>query len=123
LKTTGFLFATETNQSSMSQQDHLHCRRKIMVVEYDEKGKYFTDVIAKDLIMTHIQTQTHQIRGYVHVRKGDRLSDEINSDNTFLAVTSAQICDLGGEILYTSKFLVINRGHIIWLMPIDEQQE
>jgi hypothetical protein len=92
-----------------------------MVVEYDEKGKYFTDVITKDLILTHIQTQTHHIRGYVHVRKGDRLSDEINNANTFLAVTNAEICSPQGEILYTCDFLVINRGHIVWLMPIDEQ--
>jgi Family of unknown function (DUF6812) len=91
-----------------------------MVVEYDEKGKYFTDVITKDLIFTHIQMPVHHIRGYVHVRKGDRLSDEINSDNTFLAVTNAQIYDPGGEILYACEFLVINRVHIVWLMPIDE---
>ena len=91
-----------------------------MVVEYDEKGKFFTDVITKDLILTHIQTQTHRIRGYVHVRKGDRLSDEINCASTFLAVTNAEIYNLDGVILHTSDFLAINRGHIVWLMPIDE---
>ena len=91
-----------------------------MVVEYDEKGKFFTDVITKDLILTHIQTHTHRIRGYVHVRKGDRLSDEINCDNTFLAVTNAEIYNLDGVILHTSEFLAINRGQIVWVMPIDE---
>jgi hypothetical protein len=90
-----------------------------MVVEYDEKGKYFTDVITKDLILTHIQTQTHHIRGYVHVRKGDRLSDEINIAITFLSVTNAEICNPEGEVLFTSEFLAINRSHIVWLMPID----
>jgi hypothetical protein len=91
-----------------------------MVVEYDEKGKYFTDVITKDLILTQIQTQMHLIRGYVHVCKGDRLSDEINSDSVFLAITDAEICNPQGEILFTSKFLAINREHIVWLMPIEE---
>ena len=94
-----------------------------MVVEYDEKGKYYTDVISKDVILSHLQTQTHLIRGYVHVRKGERLSDEINSANVFLAVTNAEICNLEGEILYTSNFLVVNRSHIVWLMPIEEHQE
>jgi hypothetical protein len=91
-----------------------------MVVEYDEKGKFYTDVITKELVLTHIQTQSHQIRGYVHVQKGERLSDELNSDSTFLAVTKAEICTPEGEILYTSEFLAVNREHIIWLMPIDE---
>lgn len=91
-----------------------------MTVEYDEKGKYYTDVISKDVILAQIQTQTHTIRGYVHVRKGERLSDEINSDNVFLAVTNVEICNMAGEILFTSKFLAINRDLIVWLMPIDE---
>ena len=93
-----------------------------MVVEYDEKGKFFTDVISKDVILSHIQTQTHHIRGYVHVRRGERLSDEINIPNVFLAVTDAEIINPQGDILFVSKFLAVNRGHIVWLMPIEELQ-
>jgi hypothetical protein len=94
-----------------------------MVLEYDDKGKYFTDVISKDLILTHIQTLTHHIRGFVYVRKGERLSDELNQDNLFLAVTSAEIYNPDGEILYTSDFLAVNREHIVWLMPLKDTQE
>ncbi len=70
-----------------------------MVIEYDEKGKYYTDVISKDVTLSHIQTHTHYIRGFVHVRKGDRLSDEINGSNIFLAVTKAEIFNPQGEVL------------------------
>jgi hypothetical protein len=94
-----------------------------MTVEYDEKGKYYTDVISKDVILSHIQTATHQINGNVHVRKGDRLSDEINSSNVFLAVTNAEVFSLSGESLYKCDFLAVNRGHIIWLMPVDERPD
>jgi hypothetical protein len=94
-----------------------------MVIEFDEKGKYFTEVISKNVILSHIQTQTYHIRGYVHVRAGERLSDEVNSSNNFLAVTNAEIYNSEGEILYTNDFLVVNRAHIVWLMPIDEHQE
>jgi hypothetical protein len=94
-----------------------------MVVEYDEKGKFFTDVISKDMILSSIQTRTDHIRGYVHVRKGERLSDELNGSNGFLAVTNAEIINQEGEILYTCKFLAVNRNQIVWLMPIDEPQE
>jgi hypothetical protein len=94
-----------------------------MVLEYDDKGKYFTDVISKDLILSHIQTLTHHIRGFVHVRKGERLSDVLNQDDHFIAVTSAEIYNPDGEILYTSDFLAVNREHIVWLMPLKDTQE
>jgi len=94
-----------------------------MVFEYDDKGKYFTDVISKDKILSHIQTVTHQIRGFVFIRKDERLSDELNQDIRFLAVTNAEIFDPDGEILYTSDFLAVNREHIVWLMPLKELQE
>jgi hypothetical protein len=93
-----------------------------MAIEYDEKGKFFTDIISKDVIQSEIQTETHHIRGYVHVRKGDRLSDEINQPNLFLPVTNAEIFNLAGERLYSSNFIAVNREHIIWLMPVENLQ-
>jgi hypothetical protein len=93
-----------------------------MVLEYDEKGKFFTEVISKDLILSHIQTQTYHIRGYVHVRKGERMSDELNQTNLFLPVTNAEIHSPEGKILYITDFLVVNREHIVWLMPVEEPQ-
>lgn len=93
-----------------------------MAIEYDEKGKFFTDVIAKEVIRSEIQTVTHHIKGYVHVRRGDRLSDEINQPNVFLPVTRAEIFNSAGEKLYDCDFLAINRQHIIWLMPVEEHE-
>ena len=90
-----------------------------MQIEYDEKGKLFTEVIAKDKVWAHIQTQTHIVHGYVHVRRGDRLSDELNKENNFLAITDAEIYSLSGDQLYSTNFLAVNRRHIVWLMPID----
>ncbi len=94
-----------------------------MVLEFDDKGKFFTDIITKDKILTHIQTQTYYIRGYVHVRKDERLSDELNKDYRFIAVTKAEIYNSEGEILNSSDFLVVNREHIVWLMPVKELKE
>ncbi len=94
-----------------------------MGLNYEEKGKIFTEFISKDIILCHIQTPNHRIRGCVHVRQDERLSDEINKANLFIAVTRAEIYTLEGEILYTSDFLAINREHIVWLMPIEEAQD
>jgi hypothetical protein len=91
-----------------------------MVIEFDEKGKIFTDVVTKEVILSQIQTTTNRIQGYVHVRKGERLSDEINQAYLFLSVTNVEIFSLEGEILYTSDFLAVNRDHIVWLMPVEE---
>ena len=93
-----------------------------MVVEFDEKGKFFTDVIAKDVIRSHIQTREQTILGFVHVRKGDRLSDEINEPNIFLAITDAEVYNLEGELLHTSDFLAVNREQIVWLMPVEKRK-
>ena len=94
-----------------------------MVIEFDEKGKYFTEVITKDEILSRIQTLTYTIQGYVHVRKDERLSDEINATTNFLAVTDAIVYNQEGEMLYSTKFLIVNRSHIVWLMPLDAGQQ
>ena len=93
-----------------------------MVLEYDEKGKFYTDIIKKEVVFAQIHTPANRIMGYIHIRIGDRLSDEINQDRLFLAVTGAEIFDLAGELLYTSDFLAVNRQHIIWLMPVEDQK-
>ena len=92
-----------------------------MAIEYDEKGKFFTDIISKDVIRSEIQMVTCVIRGNVHVRKGDRLSDEINLPNLFLPVTGAEIFNLEGEKLVSCNFMAVNREHIVWLLPLEEQ--
>ncbi len=92
-----------------------------MEIEYDEKGKFFTDIVSKEVILTDIQTITHHIRGNIHVRIGDRLSDEINQPTQFLPVTSVIIYNPSGEILYHCDFLAVNREHIVWLMPVAER--
>ncbi len=90
------------------------------MLEYDEKGKYFTEVVTKDKVIAHIQTEDYRVRGYVHVRRGERLSDELNNETMFLAVTNAEIFSPAGELLFISDFLAINRQHIVWLMPIED---
>jgi hypothetical protein len=93
------------------------------VLEFDEKGKFFTEVVTKDKVIAHIQTESFRVRGYVHVRRGERLSDELNQDNKFLAVTDAEIYSPVGELLYISDFLAINREHIVWLMPLEDGKQ
>jgi hypothetical protein len=68
-----------------------------MSIEYDEKGKYYTDVVTKIAVPAVIQTSDHLIRGLVHVRQGERLKDELEGQGNFLAVTSAILYDHAAE--------------------------
>jgi hypothetical protein len=87
-----------------------------------ETGKFFTQIITKDPIPAVIQTLTHRIEGTVHIRRGDRLIDELTSADQFLAVTDA-IVYTKGEVVYRPGFLTINRDHIVWLMPTEDAGE
>ena len=55
-----------------------------MSVRYDDKGKYFTDVITKDPVPSIVQTLINRIQGNLHVRISDRVTDELNRDEKFL---------------------------------------
>lgn len=91
-----------------------------MSIRFDEKGKFFTDVISKEAVPVIIQTLTHRIHGQVHIRPDERLKDEINQGDSFLAVTETTVFDRTGNILYRGDFMAINREHIIWLLPEDQ---
>ena len=91
-----------------------------MGLRYDEKGKFFTEFISKTEIRVTIQTTTSLVRGFVYIRKGERLSDELNSSGNFIPIADATIYDINGEKRYTCGFLAIHRDHIIWLMPEED---
>jgi hypothetical protein len=88
-----------------------------MSLHYDDKGKFYTDYVSKNAVSAIIQTSTHRIIGKIFIRVGERVSDELNESDKFLAVTDASIFDSAGDLLYKSEFITVNRDHIIWIMP------
>lgn len=93
-----------------------------MNFQFDEKGKFFTDIVTKEPVSAMIQTITHTIEGNVFVRKGERLIDELGTCDQFLAVTDAVVRDHAGEMLYSSDFLTVNRDHVVWILPKEEMR-
>ena len=91
-----------------------------MSIRFDDKGKFFTDIVSKDSIPVIIQTTRQRIRGRIHVRPGERLKDEINNLEQFFAVTEATIFSESGELLFECEFFTLNREYILWLLPEDE---
>jgi hypothetical protein len=93
-----------------------------METNITDKGKIFTNVITKKPVPVTIQTKTQLIHGELYVRIGERLKDEINSAEQFLAVTNAVVFDHLNEEKeqYRCHFLLVNIEQIIWLIPDDE---
>lgn len=94
-----------------------------MTIEYDEKGKLFTDIVSKVAIPAVVQTTQHLVRGNIHVHRDERLKDELDRDEHFLAMTDANIIGADGKVIHESRFLAVRRAQIVWVMPAREAQE
>ncbi len=94
-----------------------------MNYEYEEKGKIFTDVVSKTAMYATIQTTTHLLHGRIHVRRDQRMIDELDLDENFLAVTDVSVLGADGQILFQAPFLAVRRTHIIWVIPEQKTDE
>ena len=81
-----------------------------MGIEFDDKGKFYTDIISKVTIPAMIQTTQHRIQGLVHIRPNGRFKDELDNDEPFLAVTSAKVFSETGEVLFETEFISVRRS-------------
>jgi hypothetical protein len=88
-----------------------------MIRDFDEKGKLFTNIVQKTPVPATIQTLTHRIHGEVYMKPDERLKDELNRSEQFLAVTNASILNDQGEAAFVCKFLTLNKNQIVWLIP------
>ena len=88
-----------------------------MTIEYDEKGKFYTNVIQKVAVPALVQTTKNLIRGMVHVRQDERLKDELENSEDFIAMTNVEVLDGDGKIAFSGSFLAIQKDQIVWVMP------
>ncbi len=88
-----------------------------MTIEYDDKGKIFTDIVSKVAIQATIQTTTHMLRGHIHVRRDQRIKDELDGNENFLALTDVSVLGPDGQSLFQAPFLAVRRSHIVWVIP------
>jgi hypothetical protein len=94
-----------------------------MMFEYDEKGKIFTDIVSKVAVPATIQTTTHLLRGHLHVRRDQRIKDELDLNEGFLALTDVRVLGPDGQALFQAPFLAVRRSHIVWVLPEQNQTE
>jgi hypothetical protein len=85
-----------------------------MDVRVDDRGKFFTQRIAKDAVVAFVRTHDQLIVGSIYVRPGYRLTDELNSDLApFLALTDAQVFRADDETLLRRAGLLLVAYHSI----------
>jgi hypothetical protein len=92
-----------------------------MTIEYDEKGKFYTDIVPKVAIPSTIQTVHQLIKGFIHIRHGKRVKDELDRDEAFLAVTKASVLGSDGKVLFEAPFMALARAQIVWIMPHEDE--
>ena len=90
---------------------------------YDEKGKVFTDIVSKVAIQATVQTTTHLMRGHLHVRRDQRLKDELDHNEKFLALTDVSILGPDGQALFQAPFVAVQRAQIVWVIPEQSKDE
>ncbi|MBM3150771.1 MAG: hypothetical protein FJZ96_00970 [Chloroflexi bacterium] len=89
-----------------------------MTLEFDEKGKIFTPVVSKSDLPARIRTATNLVEGRLHIRRDNRLKDELDAPEPFLAVTDATICEPDGRPLFRSDFIAIRRDQVVWVAAL-----
>jgi len=94
-----------------------------MSLEFNDRGKYFTDIVSKIAVSATVQTVTHRIEGQIHVRLGERVKDELDRSDFFLPMTQAKVFDGNGTLLYSAEFLTVSRAQIIWVIPSEEDEQ
>jgi len=92
-----------------------------MATQYDDKGKYFTDIVSKLAVAATVQTVVQKIEGSIHVRVNERITDELDRDEPFLPMTSAKVFDQEGRMQYECDFISIRRSQIVWIIPREDR--
>ncbi len=88
-----------------------------MSFDYDDKGKIFTDIVSKIAVYATIQTTMHMLRGRIHVRRDQRIIDELDLNENFIALTDVSVLGADGQTLFQTPFLAVRRSHIVWVFP------
>jgi hypothetical protein len=91
-----------------------------MTINFDAKGKFFTNVISKVAVRARIQTTCQLIDGDVYIRDEYRLKDELDLDEPFLAVTDASVFSPDNHLLFHTEFLAVRRDQVIWVTTTDD---
>jgi hypothetical protein len=89
-----------------------------MVTHIDEKGKIYTNIIQKQAVWVTLQLANSRVHGLIYIRSNERIKETLDAQETFLALTQAEIFSADGTISQLkTNFLAVNKFQIIWILP------
>lgn len=89
-----------------------------MEYRIDEKGKVFTTRMTKRAVSVVACIGDLIVRGTIHLKPDNRLKDELNDNEQFIAFTQAQISERRSKrVLYKTDALIVNKAQIVWIFP------
>jgi hypothetical protein len=63
------------------------------------------------------------MRGNIHVRRDQRIKDELDLNESFLAITDVNVLGPDGQIVFHAPFLAVQRSQIVWVLPEQNKPE
>jgi hypothetical protein len=82
-------------------------------------SNYF-DKINKVSVNVIIKTDDNIIIGDLYIRPQNRIMDELDHADTFVALTNAIVLDNTGKVRFKTHFMTINTQKIVYVIPKDE---
>lgn len=90
----------------------------------DEKGKFFTSHVSKRSVKVIAGTQANIFRGRMYLMLDNRLKDELNNGERFIAITNVQVYTLDEKTkLYSAPLIALNKEQVVWIMPQESDDD
>jgi hypothetical protein len=84
----------------------------------DDKGKFFTAHVTKLRLPITACIGNWIIEGTVHLKSDNRLKDELNDGEMFIAITQARVWQVGSDkLIYEPEVLIVHKNEIAWIFP------
>ncbi len=88
----------------------------------DEKGKVYTQHVSKLPVPVIVRVEDALIHGTVHLTPGNRLKDELNGDEAFIAITQVKVsAGASQRPLFETEVLILNKQRITWIYPSEPE--
>ncbi|MBI5304283.1 MAG: hypothetical protein HY868_19275 [Chloroflexi bacterium] len=95
-----------------------------MPLEVDDKGKYFTERISKRGLLVTLSIRGTRAQGTMYLSRDNRLKDEWNNAERFVALTDAKIWSAdGARLIRETGLLIVNKDQVDWICPDEPESE
>ena len=74
-------------------------------------------MVAPNKTKVTILTSTYRVKGYIELTPGARVTDYLVEAKDFIAITDAEVWEIGDRKILSAPFLNVSREHIQIVTP------